>query len=178
MIKLTHLFRTNICLVPIVSYLVCRCPSMSEEAMATMLCADCERGDVNLSEAETNLKQPSGGCSMQCPTESHAPEITGILKPASPTESSHVVTSSTGANQFAIDVRCSDDEEETELMKPSTSAQTSPVGESVQDEDTDLKVARVADPTGDPNCTASAGGLQRSKTSCVGKIKSLFNIPN
>ena len=151
---------------------------MSEEAMATMLSADCERGDVNLSEAETNLKQPSGGCPVQCPTESHAPEITVILKPASPPESSHVVTSSTGANQFGIDVRCSDDEEETELMKPSTSGQTSPVGDSVQDEDTDLKVVRVADPTAGPNCTASAGGLQRSKTSFVGKIKSLFNIPN
>ena len=111
---------------------------------------------------------------MQCPTKSQAPEDIGILKHASPPESSHVV-----ANQFGIDVRCSDDEEQTELMKPATSGQTSrasPVDDSMQDDDTDLKLVRVAGPTGDRNYTASAGGLQQSKTSVICKIKSLFNI--
>ncbi len=175
MIKLTNFSRTNIFLVPIVSYLVRSCPSMSEKAMATILSADCERGDVNFSAADTNLKEALGACSVQCPTKSQAPEDIGILTPASPPESSHVV-----ANQFGIDVRCSDDEKETELMKRATSGQTSnaiPVGDSMQDDDTDLQLVRVAGPTGASNCTACAGGLQQSKTSVMCKIKSFFNIP-
>ena len=154
---------------------------MSEDTMATMLSADCERGDVTSSAAETNLKQPSGACSMQYPTESQRADDTDILKPVSPPESSRVVASCAAANQFGIEVRYSDDEEETELMKPATSGQTShasPVGDSAQDEDTDLKLVRVAGPTGDPNCTASAGGLRQGKTSVFGKIKSFFNIPH
>ena len=148
---------------------------MSEETMATILSADCERVDVNFSAGDTNLKQALPVCSVQCPTKSQAPEDIGILKPASPPECSHVV-----ANQFGIDARCSDDEEETELVKRATSAQTShasPVGDSMQDDDTDLKLVRVAGPTSDRNCTASAGGLQQSKTSVMCKIKSFLNIP-
>ena len=113
---------------------------MSEDAMAMMLSADCVRGHVNISATETNLKQPSGACRMQYPTEARRAEDTRIIKHVS--EISHVVTSCDAANKFGIDVRCSDDDDETGLLKPASSSHASPVGDSAQDEDIDVKLVR------------------------------------